>query len=266
MKPKNLKRKNLDRRRFLIGGLGLGGALALGGCSRFAATRSGQDALQAGDDATKFVQRLLLTPQTLAPEFPKSAISASFYANGSTDPDDATYKTLAANQFADYRLKIGGLVDTPFDISLAELRALPARTQITRHDCVEGWSAIGQWTGAPLSALLERAKLKPEARYVVFRCFDTMDSGDLGSTPPHYYETVDLVDAYHPQTILAYEMNGATLGVPHGAPLRLRVERQLGYKMPKYLKSIEVVDSFAAIDGGTGGYGEDQGYDWYAGI
>jgi DMSO/TMAO reductase YedYZ molybdopterin-dependent catalytic subunit len=261
-----MKRKTLDRRRFLIGGLGLGGALALGGCSRLASTRTGQNALQAGEDASKFVQRLLLTPQTLAPEFPASAISASFYANGTTDPDADEYKALVANQFADYRLKISGLVATPFEISLPELRALPARTQITRHDCVEGWSAIGQWTGAPLHILLERAGLKPEARYVLFRCFDTMDDGSLGSDPPHYYETVDLVDAYHPQTILAYEMSGAPLGVPHGAPLRLRVERQLGYKMPKYLKSIEVVDSFAGVDGGKGGYWEDQGYDWYAGI
>ncbi len=261
-----MKRKNLDRRRFLLGGLGLGGALALGGCGRLAASRTGQNALQAGDDATQFVQRLLMTPQTLAPEFPASAISASFYANGTTDPGEADYKALAANQFADYRLKVGGLVTTPFEISLSELRALPSRTQITRHDCVEGWSAIGQWTGAPLHLLLERAGLKPEARYVLFRCFDTMDSDSLDTPRPHYYETVDLVDAYHPQTILAYDMGGAALGVPHGAPLRLRVERQLGYKMPKYLKSIEVIDSFAAVDGGKGGYWEDQGYDWYAGI
>ena len=261
-----MKRKAFDRRRFLLGGLGLGGALALGGCGRLAASRTGQNALQAGDDATKFVQRLLLTPQTLAHEFPASDISASFYANGSTDPDDDAYKALAANGFADYRLKIGGLVATPFEISLGQLRALPARTQITRHDCVEGWSAIGQGTGVPLHTLLERAGLKPQARYVVCRCFDTMDSGDPDSAPPHYYESIDLVDAYHPQTLLAYAMNGAPLGVPHGAPLRLRVERQLGYKMAKYLKSIEVVDSFAAIDGGKGGYWEDNGYDWYAGI
>jgi DMSO/TMAO reductase YedYZ molybdopterin-dependent catalytic subunit len=257
---------SLDRRRFLIGGLGLAGAAALAGCDQIPSTSAGRAALQAGEDASKFVQRLLLTPQTLAPEFREADISRDFKPNGSTDPDDEDYKALVDEQFASYRLKVSGLVEHPFDISLAELRALPSRTQITRHDCVEGWSCIGKWTGPPLSALLGRAQVKPEARYVVFRCFDTMDSEGLEAQKPKYYESVDLVDAFHPQTIVAYDMNGSPLGVPHGAPLRLRVERQLGYKMPKYLREIEVVDSFAKIDGGRGGYWEDQGYDWYAGI
>jgi DMSO/TMAO reductase YedYZ molybdopterin-dependent catalytic subunit len=254
----------LNRRRVLFGGLGGLGALALGGCNQIGNSRAGQNALQAGEDATMFVQRLLLRPQTLAPEFPKNAISKDFKANGTTDPGTDVYKQLVAENFASYRLAVGGLVEHPFQISLDELRALPARTQITRHDCVEGWSCIGQWTGAPLSQLLQRAGLKPQARYVVLRCFDSMDSGDLDGS--QYYESVDLVDAYHPQTILAYAMNGAPLSVAHGAPLRLRVERQLGYKQPKYLRAIEVVDSFAAINGGHGGYWEDQGYDWYAGL
>ncbi len=253
-----MRRIAIDRRGFLLG------ALALGGCSRVASSRVGQTSLQAGEDATHFVQRLLLRPQNLAREYSASAVSAIFKPNGSTDPQDATYKALVADQFAAYRLKVGGLVEHPFEISLDELRALPARTQITRHDCVEGWSCIGQWTGVPLRALLERAQIKPQARYVVFRCFDTMDDGSL--TPARYYESVDLVDAFHAQTILAYAMNGAPLPVAHGAPLRLRVERQLGYKMPKYLSSLEVVDSFAGIDGGRGGYWEDNGYDWYAGL
>jgi DMSO/TMAO reductase YedYZ molybdopterin-dependent catalytic subunit len=258
----------MDRRKFLVGGLSLGAAAALAGCDQIAGTKAGQQALQVGEDASKFVQRLLLTPQKMAREFRESDLSAHFKANGSTDPGDADYKALVADKFASYRLKVGGLVEHPFEISLDEIRALAARTQITRHDCVEGWSAIGKWKGPQLSQVLERAKLKPEARYVVFRCFDNMDEGGLSpdDESSRYYESVDLVDAYHPQTILAYEMNGAPLEIAHGAPLRLRVERQLGYKNPKYLKAIEVVASYADINGGRGGYWEDNGYDWYAGI
>ncbi|MGB3022714.1 MAG: molybdopterin-dependent oxidoreductase, partial [Methyloceanibacter sp.] len=146
----------------------------------------------------------------------------------------------------------------------AELRAMPARTQITRHDCVEGWSSIGKWTGVPLTALLEKAELKPSARYIVFYCAD--DLGETGSDDGKYYESVGLEDAFHPQTILAYAMNGAALPIPHGAPLRLRVERQLGYKMAKYVMRIEAVDEIAPIRGGMGGFWEDRGYEWYAGI
>jgi DMSO/TMAO reductase YedYZ molybdopterin-dependent catalytic subunit len=157
------------------------------------------------------------------------------------------------------------LVERPLALSLEDLRARPARTQITRHDCVEGWSSIGQWTGARLSALLDEAGLKPQARYIVFHCADRLDPnapGDRGL----YYESIDLVDAFHEQTILAYEMNGQVLPVAHGAPLRLRVERQLGYKHAKYVMRIEAVESFAQIAGGQGGFWEDRGYEWYAGI
>jgi len=125
---------------------------------------------------------------------------------------------------------------------------------------VEGWSAIGKWTGVPLGALLARAKLKPEAQFIVFHCAD-----DFGGTP--YYESIDLVDAFHPQTILAYGMNGKELPMGHGAPLRLRVERQLGYKHAKFVMRVEAVRSFADIGKGGGGFWEDRaGYDWYAGI
>jgi DMSO/TMAO reductase YedYZ molybdopterin-dependent catalytic subunit len=156
------------------------------------------------------------------------------------------------------------LVETPLELSLAELRAMPSRTQITRHDCVEGWSCIGKWTGVPLSALLETAKLKPDARYIVFYCAD--DLGESGDDSGKYYESIGLEDAFHPQTILAYDMSGQPLPVPHGAPLRLRVERQLGYKMAKYVMAIEAVEALADIRGGNGGFWEDRGYEWYAGI
>ena len=151
------------------------------------------------------------------------------------------------------------------NLSLAQLRAMPARTQITRHDCVEGWSCIGEWTGTPLQAVLDEGRPKPTARYVLFYCFDKMDGGDL-SGPTPFYGSIDLVAARHPQTILAYEMNGQPLPIKYGAPLRVRVERQLGYKMTKYIKRIELVDDFSGIGGGNGGYWEDNGYQWYAGI
>ena len=157
-----------------------------------------------------------------------------------------------------------GLVAAPRAFSLAELRALPARTQITRHDCVEGWSAIGKWKGARLAALLDVVQPKPEARYVVFHCADPMDDATARDL---YYESIDLDDAFHPQTILAYELNDAPLPVPNGAPIRLRVERQLGYKHAKYVMRHRAGRRASPnIAGGKGGYWEDQGYEWYAGI
>ncbi|HET9067401.1 MAG TPA: molybdopterin-dependent oxidoreductase, partial [Amaricoccus sp.] len=166
----------------------------------------------------------------------------------------------AATGFADWRLGVDGLVERPREWSLAELKRLPARTQITRHDCVEGWSAIGKWTGTPLGDLLGAAGLRPEARYIVFHCAD-----DFGGTA--YYESIDLVDAFHPQTILAWGMNDADLPHGHGAPLRLRVERQLGYKHAKFVMRVEAVASLASIGRGKGGFWEDTvNYDWYAGI
>jgi DMSO/TMAO reductase YedYZ molybdopterin-dependent catalytic subunit len=207
------------------------------------------------------VQRALTGAQALAREFTEADLSPDFKSNGTQDPDDPAYQKLAKNGFKDWRLEVGGLVERPAHFTLAELRALPSRTQITRHDCVEGWSCIGKWKGAKLSALLDRVGVRPAARYVVFFCADPMNmDGDK------YYESIDVAGAYHPQTILAYEMNDKTLPVPYGAPLRLRDERQLGYKMPKYIMRIELVESFAHIGGGNGGYWEDQGYEWYAGI
>ena len=156
-----------------------------------------------------------------------------------------------------------GLVERPLSLSLDDLRKRPAQSQITRHDCVEGWSCIGKWTGARLGPILMEAGLKPAARFIVFYCADTIDA--LAGT--QYYESIGLADAFHPQTLLAYAMNDQLLPVPHGAPLRLRVERQLGYKQAKYVMKIAAVDSLAPINGGKGGYWEDStGYEWYAGI
>ena len=144
---------------------------------------------------------------------------------------------------------------------------MPSRTQITRHDCVEGWSCIGKWKGVPLGAVLEQARPTAEARFVVFRCFDSMEGPTLDDRDSRYYESIDLDDAHHAQTILAYELNDKPLPVSNGAPLRCRVERQLGYKQAKYIQRIEAVDSLARIQGGKGGYWEDNAdYEWYAGI
>ncbi len=253
-------------RRGLLAGAGsalLG--LTLAGCDQVSRNAGVRATLARAEGLTMAAQRLILSRTALAREFTPADISPDFRANGSLRPAGAAYQTLVASNFADWRLEIGGLVERPLSLSLEDLRARPARTQITRHDCVEGWSSIGQWTGARLSALLEEAALQPEARYIVFHCADRLDAfaeGDRGL----YYESIDLVDAFHEQTILAYEMNGADLPVKHGAPLRLRVERQLGYKHAKYVMRIEAVESFAHIAGGRGGFWEDRGYEWYAGI
>jgi DMSO/TMAO reductase YedYZ molybdopterin-dependent catalytic subunit len=288
----------LDRRALLKRTAAAAGASVLAGCDRLSNARWFRRTLETGEDANLFVQRLLLSPAKLAPEYSEAEISPWFKPNGSTDPADKSYKAMAKKSFADWKLEIGGLVDHPVKFSLADLRAMPARTQITRHDCVEGWTCIGKWTGVPLSELLKQAGLKPQARYIVFHCADAMEGGgsddgddedddkpegrsassrentaqpnnesdQSGAKAVYYYESIDLEDAFHAQTILAYEMNGAPLPVAHGAPLRLRLERALGYKMAKYVMRIEVVDDYKKFGNGKGGYWEDRGYDWYAGI
>jgi DMSO/TMAO reductase YedYZ molybdopterin-dependent catalytic subunit len=256
---------SIDRRTWLRAvGVGLSG-LVVSACNKLTQNQGVRETLRSAEGLNLKVQRTLQDRQALAREFTKADISPDFRANGSIGPADPDYRAFLANSFADWRLEIGGMVERPLSLSLAELRAAPARTQITRHDCVEGWSSIGEWTGARLGPLLDRAGLKREARYVVFHCMDTLD-GTAAPGQGLYYESLDLVDAYHPQTILAYAMNGATLPVKHGAPLRLRVERQLGYKHAKYLRRIELVASLDGIGAGRGGFWEDRGYEWYAGI
>ena len=251
------------RRRRLLTVAGTAGTLLLGGCDRLIENEHVRSVLGRTEILTRWFQGLIGSRQALAPTYTEADLSPSFRGNGTIDPDDDDYQELAAKNFEDWQLEVGGLVQNPTMFSLAELRAMPARTQITRHDCVEGWSCIGKWTGVPLSAVLQKVGLRPEARYIVFHCADPMTPGRPESK---YYESIDLEDAFHPQTILAYDMNGQILPVRHGAPLRLRVERQLGYKMAKYVMRIEAVDSFKSMGGGKGGYWEDLGYTWYAGI
>lgn len=258
----------INRRRLIgLGTMSLS-SLALGGCDLFddLGDRRGnaREFLAKANDLTYRVQRLLIGRDALAPEYSESEIRQGQRPNGSTDPQSADYLALKANDFAHYRLTVKGLVETPKSYSLAELRNMPSRTQITRLDCVEGWSCIAKWTGTPLSIVLDDVKLTPAARYLVFHCYDNMS--DSLSRPEFYYESCDLIDARHPQTILAYGLNGQTLPVANGAPIRVRIERALGYKQPKYVHTIEAVDGLTRFGLGKGGYWEDQGYDWYGGI
>lgn len=248
--------------------IGFGAATLLSGCDGLVGNDKLKAIVGSAEGASLRWQRLV-GRNGLAEEFTLADVSSNFKVNGTHEPVEAEYQAMKAANFADWTLSITGLVANPMRLGLAELRRLPARTQITRHDCVEGWSAIGQWTGPQLGLLLKAAGLKPDARYVVFRCADNYggeaSKGGAQSTSL-YYESIDLVDAFHPQTILAHSMNGAPLSVGHGAPIRLRVERQLGYKQAKYVMGLDVVSSLAGYGRGKGGYWEDRGYEWYAGI
>jgi DMSO/TMAO reductase YedYZ molybdopterin-dependent catalytic subunit len=233
--------------------LGTGGLLT--GCDAVGNNPSFRALLESTENANFVIQRSLSDRMALAKEFSPDQRSPTFRANGTRIPIGARYADHASNQFARWELRIDGLVKRPQSFTLTQIKSMPTRSQITRHDCVEGWSAIGKWTGVPLKLLLDAVQLSQAARYLVFHCADTMGNG------APYYESIDLIDAHHPQTILAWALNDALLPVGNGAPLRLRVERQLGYKQAKYIERID------QIGGGKGGYWEDRsGYQWYAGI
>jgi DMSO/TMAO reductase YedYZ molybdopterin-dependent catalytic subunit len=185
---------------------------------------------------------------------------SSFHRVNGYPPPDAVYQRLAGDSFRDYRLEVSGLVERPRSFSLAELRAIGSTSQITQHNCIQGWTNIAEWGGVPLVALLAICRPTPAARYVVFYAFDdktlTENEGRFG----HFYGTIPLALAGRPQTILALDMNGAPLPIQHGAPVRLRVETQLGYKMVKWIRAIELVEDYALIGMGQGGWREDQQY------
>jgi DMSO/TMAO reductase YedYZ molybdopterin-dependent catalytic subunit len=250
------------RRRLVLSGF-LAAPAVLSGCKVFdglsAVDHPVRDFMEGTNRLTHETQKLLAR-DALAPEYTQADIRQGMRPNGTTEPQDADYQAFAASGWADWRLTVGGAVERPLSLSLPELMAMPSRTQITRHDCVEGWSCIAEWTGVPLGHVLGLAGLRPEARFVYFRSMDTVERGLGGAVK--YWESHDLRDSLHPQTILAYGMNGGALPVRNGAPLRLRVERQLGYKMAKYLQAIEVVPDLTD----AGSYWAAKGYDWYAGI
>jgi len=263
-----MSRMTYDRRTLLRQGLLGASALALGGCKILDdATRQGsalRTVFESAGGLTYRSQRLLGGDHTLAREYTSADILQSQHPNGSVSPDGEAYLALARDDFAGFELAVRGLVDVPLTLSRETLLAMPARTQITRHDCVEGWSCIAQWTGVPLGLVLDAARPRPDARFVVFHCHDAIERTLSG--PVYYYESIDMIDAYHPQTILAYGLNGSPLPIANGAPLRVRVERQLGYKMAKYIHSIELVESLDGLGRGKGSYWADRGYEWYAGI
>ncbi|MEP2988516.1 MAG: molybdopterin-dependent oxidoreductase [Parasphingorhabdus sp.] len=251
-----MKNRLVTRRNILIGSAG--GLLS--GCDALSRNPAFQDILATAETANFTVQRTLGDRMELATEYSLADRSPTFRANGTRDPGTSGYASSAAQGFADWQLKLTGLFKKPQDFSLSALQSMPQRAQTTRHDCVEGWSAIGQWTGVPLKILLDLAQLRDSAQFLVFHCADK-----LGGRP--YYESIDLLDGFHPQTIMAHRLNGEALPVANGAPLRLRVERQLGYKHAKYVTGIEAVASLDGIGEGKGGYWQDvANYEWYAGI
>jgi DMSO/TMAO reductase YedYZ molybdopterin-dependent catalytic subunit len=258
----------LSRRGLLGFGGAAAGGLLLSACDGLASNERLTAIVRSAETASLRWQRLV-GRDGLAREFTAADLSPDFKVNGTRMPVEAEYAGAVANNFADWRISISGLVNNPMSLTMAQLRTMPARTQITRHDCVEGWSAIGQWTGPQLGLLLKAANMKTNARYVIIRCIDNYGgeaSKGGAQSPSLYYESIDLVDAFHPQTILAHSMNGAPLSVGHGAPARMRIERQLGYKHAKYVTGLVVTDTLAGHGSGHGGYWEDRGYEWYAGI
>lgn len=251
----------LPRRRFLTGAALSGSGLLLSGCDALTEDPGFRSLLRTGEALNKGAHRLIMDRGALAREFSESDMSPVFKANGSISGGTPEYAAHVADKFVRWSLRIDGMVKNPQNFDLKTLMAMPSREQITRHDCVEGWSAIGKWRGTPLRLLLQAAGLSTRARYIVFHCADQWGPG----VP--YYESIDLIDAFHPQTILAWSMNDGILPVKHGAPLRLRVERQLGYKQAKYVMRVEATDDLSKFYGGKGGYWEDaHDYDWYAGI
>ena len=235
-------------------------ASVLAGCGPIGSALNGNRAVRAVLASAERLNHAAIGTRGLAREYRDSDVDKMFRINGFMTPTDANYVRLMNDGFRGFRLVVDGAVERPRALALDALRAMPQQTQITRHDCVEGWSAIGKWSGVRLGDVIDAVVPRPDARYAVFHCLDNDGSGNA------YYESLDLHQAHHPQALLALRLNDAPLDPDHGAPVRLRVPTQLGYKSAKWVSRIEVVGSFANIAGGHGGYWEDEGYEWYAGI
>jgi DMSO/TMAO reductase YedYZ molybdopterin-dependent catalytic subunit len=207
----------------------------------------------AGETLTYAAQRIL-TSHSLAREFSRSQISNPPFANP-VAPFSAEFKRLQAGGFRDWRLAVDGMVARPASFSVAQLKSYPSRSQITHLACEEGWSYIAEWTGVPLSHVLDLAGTRPEARYVVYFSIER-----------DWWDSIDMADAMHPQTLIAYGMNDGELPVANGGPLRLRVPRQLGYKNVKYITRLTVTDNLKKFGQGLGSSAPEGGYAWYAGI
>ena len=245
-----------DNSRWLgvyLGLLGIGAVVAVNALANWTAWRCPRAIQHAARAIVTPVMELLLNHAAPIAEFHREDISPFLWPNGKL-PTSEEWKTLAAGGFRDYRLKVSGLVENPVELSLDEIRALGKKTQITLHHCIQGWSGIAEWGGLPMTELIKLVRPKPEARVAVFYSFGEGLEGGL------YYDSHSLENLNHPQTLLAYEMNGEPLGAQHGPPLRLRVENQLGFKMVKWIRQIEFVESHKAFGAGEGGYNEDHEY------
>ncbi len=233
---------------------------ALAGCGAVGSKLTGNQGFQSVLHTAEDLNLTLIGTHGLAREYSPNDISRDFPLNSFDTPSDALYTHLVREAFSPFRLLVDGLVDRPQRLSLAQLAAMPQTAQITRHDCVEGWSAIAQWSGVALRELLALAGPRTSAQYIVFHTFDR----DANGVP--YYESLELSQATHPQALLALRQNGARVTPDRGGPVRLKIPTQLGYKSAKWVRHIEVVASLDHLFAGKGGYWEDQGYEWYAGI
>lgn len=247
--------KTITRRSLLVGGVAAvsGAALTVAG-RRFGLIPPDWRGIYGPGETLSYAAHRLFGRNAMAREFPRGMISAKPFANGIAKPTEAFNRHQAEN-FVNWRLDVDGHVTRKASLSLAELRTMERRSQITEVCCEEGWSYVAEWTGTPLSTVLTSIGLRPTARYIVYY-----------SSDPDWWESIDIDEAMHPQTLLAWEMNGADLPVPFGGPLRLRVPRQLGYKSVKFLDRIVVTDSLDGFGDGTGQSEANAGYAWYAGI
>jgi DMSO/TMAO reductase YedYZ molybdopterin-dependent catalytic subunit len=250
---------DISRRKFINAGLAVAaGVSGIAVATKFAEHHGlippDAGGLYGPGEMLTYAAQRLLTRHSMAREFSRSEISKNPFAN-EVGPLGDGFKRLQASDFVDWRLTVDGMAVRPASFSLAEIRGFPTSTQVTMIGCEEGWTYIAEWTGVPLSYILERVGAQPQVRYVVYR-----------SIQPDWWESIDMADALHPQTALAHRMNGNDLPVPFGGPLRLRVPRQLGYKNVKYINRLTLTDNLKPFGKGLGGANPDGGYAWYAGI
>ena len=242
-----------------LGLAGIGAVILLNGLANWAAWKWPRAVQHIAKAIISPIMGFFLDRRAPVAEFRRKNISPFFWVNGKMPTSDE-WKSLAADDFKSYRLKVYGLVENPIELSLDDLRALGRKTQITLHPCIQGWSGIAAWSGLPLAKLIELVRPTPNAHAIIFYSFSEGVEIDTGIPGGQYYDSLSIKDALNPQTLLAYEMNERPLGHLHGAPLRLRVENQLGFKMVKWIQAIEFVADVKSIYKGEGGYAEDNEY------
>ena len=250
--------QKLSRRKLITMGLGAAaGVSGLAVAARLAARYGlvppdGRGCYGAGTTLTYAVQRVL-TQHSMAREFPRTMISAAPFANGKPPEIDA-FKKFQASGFADWRLEVDGLVAHPGSFSISDVKSLPSGRQITELTCEEGWSYIAEWIGTPLSNILQAAGVLSKGKFVVYYSIDGQ------------WDSIDMSDALHPQTLVAYGFNGGDLPARFGGPLRMRIPRQLGYKSLKYINRLTITDNLKSFGKGLGSSAAEYGYSWYVGM